>query len=206
MSVNISQQGIASASGQVNPNLVPNQGLFTKENPYILTTTSNDGYRWLSGSNFEVKPSTTYMYSVYCDGELASAHTGAQGTFSMWLYLCNDGNASKSASGSYDSAVNFNSGNYSHVQIGNRHIWKYTTTASQRYMSIRLNNYGTGGVTHKYWGFKIEEGTVATPWIPNVNDTNYVGDICGFTESLSLTSEQVSIGENCITATEFIEW
>lgn len=157
----------------IQPNLIPNQGQYTESNPYILTTTVNDGNRWLQNSAFEVKPSTTYTYSVCCDGEIASSHLGAQGTFSMWLYLCNDGTSKNWQSGQYDAARLFLSNNNNHKQIGNRHIWTYTTTANEKYMSIRMNNYGTGGVTHNYWNFKVEEGNVCTLWLPNVNDSQY---------------------------------
>ena len=210
--VNVTKQGtIVASGGDINPNLVPNQGLFTKQNPKVYTTTNADGYGWLSASNFEVKPSTTYTYSVYCDGVLSATHgsSGNIGKFTVWLYICNTGNASKSASGSYDTPICFTSGNYNHVQIGQRHIWQYTTSANQQYFSIRLNNYGDGTnpVTNRFWGFKIEEGSIATPWIPNVNDSNYAGSTCGFFESPStppLTTP--TIGKGYAEVQEFIEW
>lgn len=157
-------------------NLVPGQAKFTSVSPKVLTTTNTDGNSWLSGSAFEVKPSTTYTYSVCCDGQIATKHAtdGSEpGTFSMWLYLCNDGTTKNWQGGAYDSPVCFTSSNYNHKQVGNRHIWQYTTTSTQRYMSIRLNNYGPGTVTNNYWGFKIEESPKFTPYLPNMNESEY---------------------------------
>ena len=204
MSVQVLKTGIVNASGEIGANLVPNYGSYIESSPYVLTTTKVDGYKWLPNSNFEIKPSTTYVYSVYCDGTLATKHAsdGSEpGTFAVWLYLCYDGNESKSASGGYDSAVIFTSSNSSHIQIGNRHIWTYTTAATHRYMSLRLNNYGAGTVTHNYWGFKVEKGTIPTDWIPNINDEDFVGNTSGFNEQ----SGNAQITKGYINATEFIE-
>ena len=165
-----------TGGGRGCANLVPNQANFTSVTPKTLTTTNTDGNSWLSGSAFEVTPSTTYTFSVCCDGQIATKHAtdGSEpGTFSMWLYLCNDGTTKNWQGGGYDSPICFTSSNYNHKQVGNRHIWQYTTTSTQRYMSIRLNNYGPGTVTNHYWEFKIEKGSIFTPYIPNVNESQY---------------------------------
>lgn len=165
-----------TGGGRGQDNLVPNQAQFTSVNPKTLTTTATDGNSWLSGSAFEVTPSTTYTFSVCCDGQIATKHAtdGSEpGTFSMWLYLCNDGTTKNWQGGAYDSPICFTSSNYNHKQVGNRHIWQYTTTSTQRYMSIRLNNYGPGTVTNHYWEFKIEKGSIFTPYIPNANESQY---------------------------------
>lgn len=165
-----------TGGGRGCSNLVPSQAKYTFASPRVLTTTATDGNSWLSGSAFEIKPSTTYTFSVCCDGQIATKHAtdGSEpGTFSMWLYLCNDGTTKNWQSGAYDSPICFTSSNYNHMQVGNRHIWQYTTTATQRYMSIRLNNYGPGTVTNRYWEFKIEESPKFTPYLPNVSETEY---------------------------------
>ena len=161
-----------------NPNLVPNQGIYTQNNPYILTTNRIDGYKWLPNSYFEVEPSTTYTFSVYCDAECSPKHAtdGSEpNKFSMYLYLCNDGHESKASTGGYDSVVNCNSTNNNYKNFGQRHCWTYTTTSTQKYMSIRMNNYGAGTetITHKYWYFKVEKGDKLTTYIPNINDELY---------------------------------
>lgn len=206
MSVSLGKNGVVSASGEIGANLVPNQSQYNASSPYILTTTGKDGYKWLPASSFEVEPSTTYTYSVFCDGTCATKHAsdGSEpGTFGMWLYLCNTGNESKSASGGYDTPVCFNSSTYNHVQQGQRHSWIYTTSATQQYMSIRLNNYGDGTnpVTREYWGFKVEKGNILTAWIPNVNDEDYVGNTSGFNEQSSIAQ----ITKSYINAPDFME-
>ena len=218
MSLKIEKSGIISASGTgINPNLVPNYGIYTKDNPYVWTSSVYDGWKQLSGSNFEVKPNTTYTYSVYCDGVLAENHGGKFGEFSMWLYICNDGNAEKSAQGRYDIARVFLNGKSEQggqeyvgnfIQIGQRYIWTYTTTSVQKYFSLRINNYGDSNstlVTNRYWGFKVEEGSIATPWIPNENDENYTGILNAFVESQSNTDINASIKKDYVESNRFIE-
>lgn len=127
--------------GYSNPNLVPNYGNYSSESSaYAYTTNKVDGWYFLAGSHFICEPSTTYTFSVCCDGTLASGHgTSANPSvksFTMWLYLCNSDTTKDYNNGGYDSPVNFNSSNYSHQQIGNKHIWKYTTTATQTHMSV----------------------------------------------------------------------
>lgn len=55
-----------------------------------------------------------------------------------------------------------------------------------------------------YWkNFKIELGSVPTPWCPNETDDIYVGSTLGFTELETIPS----IGKaGYVQATEFIEW
>lgn len=55
-----------------------------------------------------------------------------------------------------------------------------------------------------YWkNFKIELGSVATPWCPNETDDIYVGSTLGFTEA----EDTPRIGKaGYIQTTEFIEW
>lgn len=50
--------------------------------------------------------------------------------------------------------------------------------------------------------FKIESGSIATPWIPANTDPNYVGNTCGYNE---LGSTIASIGNGYVNAPDFIE-
>lgn len=206
MSTNITKSGILIADGSgIGENLVPNYGAYnTEENAYVWTTNRTDGYHWLSGSAFEVEPSTTYVYSVCSDGTLSNQHGKptsdiSQKYFSMWLYISNDGTTKNWQAGQYDRAQNFNSSNFSHVQEGNRHFWFYTTSATERYMSIRLNTYSDGetDISVKFWNLKFEKGSVPTPWLPNVNDDLYASSEIGFDEG--------SFGDNARIASGYMQ-
>lgn len=168
-------------NGSGMPNLVPNQGKYYSESTaYVRTSASKDGNAWLSGSHFIVEPSTTYTFSVCSDGNLAPSHdtSGKDPSlklFTMWLYLCNSDTTKNPDAGGYDNPVCFTSANYNHQQIGNRHIWQYTTKSTETHMSVRVNNYsdGTNNLTIKYWQIKIEKSNAASPWCPNSTDALY---------------------------------
>ena len=168
-------------NGNGNPNLLPNRGQYYSESTaYSWTSSAKDGCTWLTGSHFIVEPSTTYTFSVCSDGNLAPSHdtSGKDPSlklFTMWLYLCNSDTTKTPSGGGYDNPVCFTSANYNHQQIGNRHIWQYTTRSTETHMSVRVNNYsnGTDSLTIKYWQIKIEKGDKATPWCPNENDASY---------------------------------
>lgn len=53
---------------------------------------------------------------------------------------------------------------------------------------------------------KLEIGDHPTPWCPNINDSMYVGNTCGFTELDNNYVSDFSLGEEYMHATEFIEW
>lgn len=199
MSFNIKKSGIITSGisgGGVNPNLLRNFD-YTKQNPYVKTSSNADGYSVYKNTYFECKPSTTYVFSMYqTGGALASAHLGNAGEWSGWLYLCNDGNESKAASGSYDYPQVFLNNNFNYEKIGDRHIWYYTTNELMRYMCLRLNNYYEASNT--FWGVKVEEGSKVTPWLPHDVQS------AGFFESLS-DGTPVGINKDYVESQSFIE-
>lgn len=60
----------------------------------------------------------------------------------------------------------------------------------------------TGASSINICGMKLEKGSVATPWIPNVDDEIYVGN-SGFIE---ISTPNTSIGKDYIVSNEFIEF
>lgn len=205
MGTSIKKTGILLADGGgVGENLC--RVTYTEENPLVWTSPRQDGVYWIPNSYFEVKPSTTYMYSVCCDGTLKYSHGTTNEPekryYTVWLYICNDGTTKNWQAGQYDTPVNFNSTNYGHVQIGNRHIWTYTTTATQRYMSVRVNNYSDGetNLTLKYWDIKIEEASAASPFTFSTDSTIYTG-----THAFFEGYNPASIGDGYASANEFYE-
>lgn len=159
-------------------NLLPCGGTYLKNSPWTTTLDRADGYAWVTNSAFEGKPSTTYTISVECDGNLHSAHNtvGNDPTdkkWSFWLYIRNVD--TEKAETTYDLAVNLNSNNNNYRKIGNAHVWTYTLSSTQKYISLRTNTYSDGEtpLTVHWWNFKVEEGDTYTPWIPNKSSPLY---------------------------------
>lgn len=186
MQIKLISQGLVAHyllnnNGSGNNNLIPNQGEYTVNSPFVWSSNKIDGSKWIPNSAFEIKPSTTYTFSLCCDGNLQTQHlpkpepSPEEKAFTVYLYLSNDGTTKAWQTGQYNIAMNLNSSNFSYRQIGQKHIWTFTTSSTQRYISIRVNNYsnGTDTLTLNYWNFKLEEGDKSTSWCPNPTDAIY---------------------------------
>lgn len=186
MQIKLISQGLVAHyllnnNGSGNNNLIPNQGEYTVNNPFVWSSNKADGAKWVPNSAFEIKSSTTYTLSLCCDGNLQTKHIATrkpspeEKAFTVWLYLSNDGTTKSWQTGQYDIPINLNSSNFSYKQIGQKHIWTFTTSSTQRYISIRVNNYSNDidTLTLNYWNFKVEEGDKSTSWCPNSTDSIY---------------------------------
>lgn len=158
-------------------NLVPCGG-YTKNSPWTTSMSNKDGYKSVTPSVFEATPSTTYTISVECDGNISSTHasSGANPSdklWTLWLYIRNTDTTAGDYS--YDTPVCLNSTNNNYRKIGNTHVWTYTLSSTQKYISVRTNSYSDGEtvLTLHWWNFKIEEGSEFTPWIPNTSSGLY---------------------------------
>ena len=165
------------AATQSQTNLVPCGTTYTKTSPWTITTKNIDGYKWVTNSAFEATPSTTYTISVECDGTLSTGHGPGdlsidQKPWSFWLYICNVDTTKSWQNGAYDSPINLNKNNYNYRKIGNAHVWTYTLSNTQKYISLRTNCYsdGTNNITINWWNMKIEKGSIYTP----CGDENYI--------------------------------
>lgn len=157
-------------NGFNNFNLEPVANTYTVSSPWTTTSANKDGYFWVTNSAFEGEIGATYTISVQCDGNLASGHnTGGVSPSNryctLWLYICNEGKSGWNT-GSYDSPVCLTNSNYNHRKVGNTHVWTYTMTGTQKYISLRTNSYSDGNtaVTIKWWNFKVEKGSEYTPY------------------------------------------
>lgn len=191
MSVNIMKQGLVNASGQVNPNLfktTPKSANTTTYNAYQINMTEN----LVAGQTY-----TMQLWDV--DISHSAKDTASLGIWRYW------GGGSVNL-GSWAGTTYFTNGHADHL------IATFTPTSSQASGSGATNAWiniynsvpsvsGTLSMHIGHW--KLEKGSVGTPWIPASTDDIYTGDTCGFTE---IDATQCSIGENCITATDFIEW
>ena len=172
-------------------NLLPCGGTYTRNSPWTTSLSRADGYNWVTNSAFEATPSTTYTISVECDGNLAPSHdTGGLNPedkkWTLWLYICNTDTEKTWNNNAYDTPINLNSNNNNYRKIGNTHVWTYTLSSTQKYISVRTNSYSDGEtvLTLHWWNFKIEEGSEFTPWIPNTSS--------GLYKSLGLDKQKVT--------------
>lgn len=166
-------------------NLLPCGLIYTVESPLVRTSKATDGVGWVSNSAFEATPSATYTISVECDGTLSNAHgpgglSPADKPWSYWLYICNTNTSKNWQSAAYDTAVNLNRSNNNYRKIGNAHVWTYTLSSTQKYISVRTNTYsnGTDNITVKFWNLKIEKGNTYTSWSGSTDTMIY--DSSGF--------------------------
>ena len=176
--------------GGAKENLLPCGGTYTQASPLTRTSNKVDGNAWISNSAFEAKPSTTYTISVECDGALASTHAQSSDPndkkWGFWLYICNTDTTKNWSGGSYDTPVFLSNNNNNYRQIGSTHVWTYTLSSTQKYISLRTNIYsnGTDNVTIKWWNMKVEEGDKFSLWVPPTSmlmiDTTRVEDSSGY--------------------------
>lgn len=191
MGVSVTQQAIVKTSGEtVNKNLFKSPA--TKYDPTLYLA-----YQFELTENLTAN--TTYTMQLW---DVDVSHTGKTvDNLGISVYW---GGGSTSLFNIFGSTY-FTNGHADHI------IKTFTVTSSQASGSgsgnLWLNLYnstpsasGTMNMSIDKW--KIEKGSIATPWNPASTDSIYVGDNCGFTE---LDGNHCSFGESCIVATEFIE-
>ena len=152
-------------------NLLPCANMYTEYSPWTTSFSKADGYAVIPNSAFEAEPSTTYTISFECDGTLSERHI-TDGSAdpndklcTFWLYICNVDTTKSWQTGQYDTPVGLYTVN-TYRKIGNRHVWTYTLSSTQKYISLRTNTYSDGNtpVIVHWWNIKIEKGTEATPY------------------------------------------
>ena len=210
MSVSITKEGLVKASGEINPNLLSRYVAPGTGSP---TSTSTAGRTKYYGDYGIIIPATenadTYFnlfmkqqltanakYTISCN--VSGLLEGGYYNFPLFtqsntamgiLQLNHNGLCSLTFTMTYTGAQTAST-------VGSETVYRCFMDDTARTIP---SGQGAITVTH----FKLEAGEIATPWCPYTNDPNYAGDICGFTE---IDATQCSIGKNCVTATEFIEW
>ncbi len=193
MSVNLTQQGIFNASGDVNANRF-------KTVPKSVSKTSYQAYQINMTANLVA--GTTYTVQLW---DVDVSHTGkTESNLGVNLYW---GGGSVSLV-SWQGTSYFTDGHADHL------VKTFTPTSSQASGSgagnAWINVYNSvpsasGTMNMNIGRWKLEEGSVATPWVPASTDNEYVGETCGFTE-LDTLSCAGKLGQECIQANNFIEW
>ncbi len=191
MSVSITKEGLVKASGSIGANLLA-------DSYYTLIQNTDSGN----------------VYYYYTIPDLSKLTTGTKVVISCDIELYNV--KSLSRIGAEPSFTNGSSTQWVGVWTSDKTDRKErifavhtmtlnATSTGQRGIYIQGATYNTGGYI-KISNPKLEIGDHPTPWCPNINDTMYVGNTCGFTELDNNYVSDFSLGEEYMHATEFIEW
>lgn len=191
MSVNFNKTGVIKTSGnEINKNLCLDT---TKDFGKSHTTYGIVDFN-LSESLIE-NQKYTITAKVNTSSEKKSVAfylSGGSLQLSSWLVINNDKiyKATFTANSNHASNTAGSGHGYIRVYVSNNTTSQGSTTVT-----------GTANVD---W-LKLEKGTLSTPWCMNENDWGYVGNNHGFIETRD-TSEIMSVYENHIQTTEFIEY
>lgn len=123
---------------------------YTKENPYILSSTSGDAYVHLD-NECKVTPGKTYYLLCQCDKDWSPSHGYSTESFykaTFWLYL---NKTYDQSNWGYDLPACFTSKN-----MTANGIWRYTIPSGYNMARVRLNSYSDGSqITLKFWDIAI---------------------------------------------------
>jgi hypothetical protein len=220
MSTSISKQGLATVSGSINPNLMPNSYIMpfgtanpstgtwrdagsstmTKSRVYIENgmygfqnvgvQTANDGSCYGIDS-FPTEANTNYIISMY-----ARIVSGTEGYAGFHIY-----NATH-VTGSYTKVDK----NYYVTPLTKTwtRCWLQFTTNSSTTRNLYIGiTTGDTNVTTQMCLLKLEKGTKLTPWNPYTTDDIFISNSGGFFETLYYP--HASISNNDMSAKQFYE-
>lgn len=208
MSVSIGKNGVVSASGNgVNSNLILDSSTVTSGSNganitrsyeadgsiKIIASSSNGNYASLgfarnSNENVGANMSVGDPYTISCDAKIES------GTVLPTLFI-NGGNGYKQLKPVNGTII---MGEW--MRVFYTSTWNAPGTS---YGNISLHlGFGDAIGTYYFKNFKLEKGSVPTPWIPNETDYGAVPTQHGFAEQDNL----MKVYEDYITTTEFIEY
>lgn len=216
MSVSVKKTGIIQTSGEIGANLLVQTGVQTYGLSYLKSfssgTVSVDNSKLFRGKpTIKVNPSSSSTSSGaynYYKGTVALTN-GVQYCYSAWVYTDVADTWEYSSLGhfqTYTSSAPHNRNiNFSGVSVpANKWTWVYqifTPTVDCIFRSFHIYFANT---SQTLWvsDLKLEVGNHPTPWIPNVNDEDYVGNTSGFNEA----SDIAKIYPGFMSASDFIEY
>ena len=160
-------QLVGRAEQIVGKNLLKGSNEYREASAYALTPTTDDWYVYLNNLSVTLKANVTYTIACVTDGLWSGHVTSGSGRDRFCTLWLKDSKDNHTCFGGDTTETGYKS-------------WTYTPTADDTYI-IRVNTYGNGNSTVKFWDFKIEEGSIATPWClsdedavqTNVNTNNF---------------------------------
>lgn len=141
-------------SNYPNLNLLEGSKKYTKDNPKTLFSNSTDGWFLVDDVFVKNLKAGTYTMSGKADAPWTVHDTSGakKGKVGLWL-------------GSTTPGLNVN------ITLGET-VPKTIEVPKDGDYCVRVNLYSNGNdiVTHKFWDFKLEQGSIATPWMPSKNE------------------------------------
>lgn len=152
-------------------NLCLKASQYREDNP-ITSVKGTDGYIYL-GEKIKIKLEKDVVYTVQCNTDgVWSKHgdTSVNKGVTLWIH---------NRTGS--SAHYCFEGNEEETGVKS---WQFKVSETSEDYEFRVNSYSTQEV-RKFWDFKIEKGSISTPWTPAPEDNppfydNIIPDISGY--------------------------
>lgn len=168
-----------------NLNLLNGSIQYTKDSPKTLTSNKTDGWQRLD--------------DVYVKNIKAGIYTLNAKTDGVWVNHLSTTDPEKHGVGLWLVSTT-GSGYFS---LGNT-VPKTITVPKDDDYCIRINTYsnGTTNVTQKFWDFKLEKGSTATPWMPSASEVK-TSDYPSYIGTYSDTNVNGSIDPGNYTWTVF---
>lgn len=166
-----------------NLNLLEGSTKYTKDNPLIVSSSATDGWSLVPDVFVKNLKAGTYTMSGKADAPWTNHGWGDHnGKVGLWLVSTTPG-------------LNVN------INLGDT-VPKTIEVPKDGDYCVRYNLYsnGTDVVTHKFWDFKLEQGSIATPQMPSINEVktsdypSYRGEYLDFSSTTSTDPSKYSWG------------
>ena len=140
-----------------NLNLLDGSTKYTKEHPLIVSSSAEDGWSWVD--------------DVYVKNLKAGTYTMSGKSDAPWTnHGINDVNRQGKKVGLW--LVSMTPGLGVNIDLGDT-VPKTIEVPKDGDYCVRVNLYSNGKdiVTHSFWDFKLETGSIATPWTPSQSES-----------------------------------
>lgn len=216
MSVKFLKTGVVQASGEIGTNLLLHTDTAAYGIGYLSpyssgTVTIDNTMIFNNRPAIKIKPSsssTSSGASTNYNGDKVVLTAGVKYCYSAWVYTDVADTWSHGSLGHFQtyagSAAHNVTIHYQNKEIpANKWTWVYqifTPTADCKFRSYHIYFANT---SQTLWiaEVKLEQNDHPTLWVPNVNDSDYVGSLSGFNEYNGVA--QITKGQ--VNATDFIE-